>query len=166
MPERTPRHTGGCQCGAVRYALYVSPERTGICFCRMCQKAVGGPFLAWASVPVAEFTWTRGTPATFRSSTAATRGFCAACGTPLTFRYEKQPDHIDVTIGSLDRAAEVAPGTALGVESRPPWCDAAALAALPAHSTGELGSPEDLTRIVNFQHPDHETPSDWRPPAA
>lgn len=39
--------TGGCQCGAVRYALYAAPEGS-VCHCRMCQKAVGGPFAALA----------------------------------------------------------------------------------------------------------------------
>jgi hypothetical protein len=35
-----------------------------------------------------------------------------------------------------------------------------------AQSTGEIGPPEDLTRIANYQHPDHDTPADWRPPAS
>jgi hypothetical protein len=78
--------------------------------------------------------------------------------------YDKHPDEADVSIGSLDRPEDVAPRVALGIESRPLWFDAAVLAALPTHRTGELGSPEDLTRIVNFQHPDHDTPADWRPP--
>jgi hypothetical protein len=130
----------------------------------MCQKAVGGPFLAWAMVPSADFAWTRGRPATFRSSSAATRGFCARCGTPLLFQYDKKPDHIDVTIASLDRPGDVAPSVVLGTESRLPWCEPGALDKLPGHGTGELGSPEDLTRIVNFQHPDHDTPVNWQPP--
>ena len=36
--QRKPVLTGGCQCGAVRYALYAAPDRAGICHCRMCQK--------------------------------------------------------------------------------------------------------------------------------
>jgi hypothetical protein len=75
--------TGGCQCGAVRYALYARPEGAHICHCRMCQKAVGGPFAALAPVRLADFAWTRGTPDTFLSSSVAARDFCAACGTPL-----------------------------------------------------------------------------------
>jgi hypothetical protein len=37
MPdERKPAMTGGCQCGAVRYALYSAPTEPSICHCRMC----------------------------------------------------------------------------------------------------------------------------------
>ena len=101
---RAAVHTGGCQCGAVRYALYAPPEGTHVCHCRMCQKAVGGPFAALAPVRLADFAWTRGTPGSFLSSPLAARDFCAACGTPLTFRY-LDSEWIDVTIGSLDRPA-------------------------------------------------------------
>ncbi|HEY6432914.1 MAG TPA: GFA family protein, partial [Acetobacteraceae bacterium] len=137
----------------------------GICHCRMCQKAVGGPFLAWAMVPSADFAWTRGQPAMFRSSSAATRGFCARCGTPLYFQYDRKSDHFDVTIGSLDQPDRVTPRVALGVESRLHWCDPEKFTELRGHDTGSLGSPEDLTRITNFQHPDHDTPSGWQAPA-
>ncbi len=50
MYKTKPTMTGGCQCGAVRYALFEMPELT-ICHCRMCQKAVGGPFAALCKVP-------------------------------------------------------------------------------------------------------------------
>ena len=157
MTQRAPTLTGGCQCGAVRYALYATP-RAGICHCRMCQKAVGGPFFAWAMVGVADFAWTRGAPAWFRSSSAARRGFCASCGTPLAFQYDGKADHVDVSIGSLDTPGAVRPAVALGIESRLPWCDASLFEALPAHATGSLNPPTDLSAIENFQHPDAEPP--------
>ncbi len=149
--------SGGCQCGAVRYALRAMPEKAGICHCRMCQKAVGGPFMAWAGVQQSDVTWTRGAPSVFRSSTAAERGFCARCGTPLTFRYLRRPELIDVTIGSLDQPERVTPQAVMGTESRWAWC-ASLLADAPTMVTGEGEPPEDLARIANYQHPDHDTP--------
>jgi hypothetical protein len=161
--QRKPVLTGGCQCGAVRYALYSSPQQAGICHCRMCQKAVGGPFKAWANVSMGDFAWTRGTPATFRSSPVGERGFCSRCGTPLYFNYVERHDAISVTIGSLDTPGAVRLSRADGVESRLANFDPAVLAALPAHATGETSTQVNLTRMVNFQHPDHDTASDWRP---
>ena len=37
--------TGGCQCGAVRYEWTTRPAYSSVCYCRMCQKASGQPFM-------------------------------------------------------------------------------------------------------------------------
>ena len=101
--QRKAVFTGGCQCGAVRFAVYAEkPVRIGLCHCRMCQKAVAGPFVSLADVRHEDFAWTRGKPASFRSSTIAERDFCAACGTPLSYRQIGGP-HIELTTGSFDR---------------------------------------------------------------
>jgi hypothetical protein len=58
MPEsRILVHTGGCQCGAVRYALYAEPTNPHVCHCPMCQKAFGSYFAPLAGVKLAEFAW-------------------------------------------------------------------------------------------------------------
>ena len=155
------RITGGCQCGAVRYALSATPTAADLCHCRMCQKATGGPFLAAAGVPPAHLAWTRGAPATFRSSSLAERGFCAACGTPLTFRYV-DADRISVTLGSLDQPDSVAPSGHIGVEARVAWWPA--VASLPDRTT-EQDDPSLASRLVDYQHPDHDTAAEWRPAA-
>ena len=154
--------TGGCQCGAVRYALHAAPEGPHLCHCRMCQKAVGGPFAALAPVRREALVWTRGEPASFVSSSIAARDFCACCGTPLTVR-DLEGDWIDITIGSLDDPAAVAPLVQYGIESRVPWLDA--LDKLPAKATA-ADNPERLARTISYQHPDEETGAEWQPPAA
>jgi len=162
--QRKPVLTGGCQCGAIRYALYARPDRAGVCHCRMCQKAVGGPFMAWANVQRSNFAWTRGQPAVFRSSSAADRGFCSLCGTPMYFAYAKRPGSISVTLGSLDTPSAVALTEVHGIENEMADFVTTKLAALPSVRTGEGNPPEDLARITNYQHPDHDTPPNWRPP--
>src|ERR1041384_5672969 len=70
--------TGGCQCGAIRYAVTETPYQIGICHCRMCQKAVGGPFFATFTVKKGSIEWTRGKPSVFKSSLKMELGFCSA----------------------------------------------------------------------------------------
>ncbi|HEY4041558.1 MAG TPA: GFA family protein [Rhodopila sp.] len=155
MYKTQPTMTGGCQCGAVRYALFETPEST-ICHCRMCQKAVGGPFAALCKVPNPSFAWTRGEPASFASSSVAERHFCQRCGTPLTFRY-LEGDSIEVTTGSLDEASRVPPTANFGSESRLPWIDLLMPGRLRDTPTGEApGAPRV---VVSRQHPDHDAPS-------
>ena len=125
--------TGGCQCGAVRYRLSAEPKST-LCHCRMCQRATGGVFAALCMVQKSELTRTSGAPALYASSNVAERGFCAVCGTPLTFAYHAKPT-IEVTTGSLDHP-EAAPITEhFGVESRLPWLQLGD--GLPEKVTGE-----------------------------
>ena len=153
MNSSGPRLTGGCQCGAVRYELVEPALRTCICHCRMCQKASGQPFMAFATVDQEHLHWTRGTPAVFRSSNMAQRGFCKDCGTPLTFKFEG--DEIAVTIGSLDDPASVPPTVQYGVESTIAWC--ATLNDLPRIRTEDDFGPERMARFASYQHPDRET---------
>ena len=152
--------TGGCQCGRIRYALSVAPTDVSVCHCRMCQKAVGGPFVALALVHTNELTWTRGKPAQFRSSNIATRLFCADCGTPLAYVGDAKGD-IELTIGSFDQPGRVVPTRATGNESRLHWIDV--LPSLPAQTTQELYADRPKREVVSLQHPDHDTSADWKP---
>lgn len=145
--------TGGCQCGAVRFALYAEPVRIGLCHCRMCQKAVAGPFVSLAEVRHEDFAWTRGKPAAFRSSTIAERDFCADCGTPLSYRQIGGP-RIELTTGSFDQPARVAPTYAIGTESQLPWTKT--IGSFPGKTVAEASSAGAIERIVSYQHPDHD----------
>ena len=150
---REPVFTGGCQCGAVRYALYSVPSEPSICHCRMCQKAFGNYFAPLAGVPLADLRWTKGRPGTFHSSGLVERGFCRDCGTPLFFRYVVK-DRISVSIGSLDEPARVKPVNQYGIESRlPAFLE---LAGLPGQTTEESTPAEWLPKLASRQHPDHD----------
>lgn len=143
--------SGGCQCGAIRYCAE-GFKRPSICHCRMCQKAVGGPFAALVSVQ--NLSWTRGEPAYFESSNLVRRGFCRDCGTPLTYEFEG--DNIDITITSLDDPTDVSPIIQLGTENQLPWCKA--LTELPTRTSEEEAKAEQVfAAIVSNQHPDHDT---------
>jgi hypothetical protein len=46
--------------------------------------------------------FTKGNPATFRSSEHVLRGFCATCGSTLTYQHDSYPGEIDIATASLD----------------------------------------------------------------
>ena len=150
--------SGGCQCGAVRYHTDVMLDNAHLCHCRMCQKAVGNVFAALVATPNEALEWTRGAPASFKSSDHATRGFCRDCGTPL-FYNSLDTGRINLTIGSLDEPENFAPKSQMGIESRVSWFGA--LTNLPEE--GLTGADADWAAAItrsNRQHPDHDT-DDW-----
>jgi hypothetical protein len=155
-----PIVSGGCQCGALRYAISGKLGSTDICHCRMCQKAFGSFGAVLTRVALSDFTWTRGAPATFKSSSKVDRGFCSACGTPL-FMFEHGDDFIDLATGTLDEPAQIKKlDHQIGIESKLHWFDH--LHNLPKQLTAETRNPGDLPGLASFQHPDHET-AHWPP---
>jgi hypothetical protein len=139
--SREPVATGGCQCGAVRYAFYAPLEKSHVCHCRMCQRATGGLFAALAGGSPANFAWTRGEPAFFASSSLAQRGFCARCGTPLSFQYGYDGARVYTTIGSLDHPENAPIVIQYGVESRLPWVEFCG--DVPGERTGETPEAQE-----------------------
>jgi hypothetical protein len=142
--------SGGCQCGAVRYRLLCAPTHASICHCRMCQKASGQPVMAFARVPKDKLQWTRGTPGVFRSSNLVERHFCSVCGTPLTYNFI-EGSNISVTMCSLDDPENARPELQYSVDMQVSWF--AGMHALPSKRTEESLK----SRMVSYQHPDHET---------
>src|SRR6266545_4005264 len=122
--------TGGCQCGAIRFAVSKAPAKISICHCRMCQKASGAPFASFAE-----------------------RDFCAACGTPLSFRRIGGP-RIEIMTGTFDRPDRVVPTRQYGTESRLGWV--VGIANLPSQTTQQNYGPEKMATLTSHQHPDHD----------
>jgi hypothetical protein len=143
--------TGGCQCGAVRYEWTEPPQHASVCYCRMCQKASGQPFMAFAGGRKERMRWTRGAPTIFKSSNIAERGFCPACGTPLTYS-RIDSGRISVAINSFDDPEAVRPNKQYGIESKVSWLDT--IFDLPSQRTDEWMSAEDTARLHNRQHAD------------
>jgi hypothetical protein len=148
-----PMLTGGCQCGAIRFALTAAPSRIGICHCRMCQKATGAPFASLAEIANEHFAWTRGTPTWFKSSSLAERGFCAKCGTPMSYRVPDGPT-TEIMTGTFDRPDRVVPTRQYGSESRLGWVGN--VSNLPSKTTAQNYGPDKMASVFSYQHPDHD----------
>jgi hypothetical protein len=117
---------GGCMCGNVRYAAAIDSDDAYLCHCRMCQRAGGNVSLAMKNVKKADVRWER-EPDYYASSPIARRGFCAACGTSLTFEYHDS-DQLDLIVGSFDDPSRFVPRHHFGVENmHRAWIDTAGL---------------------------------------
>lgn len=137
--------TGGCFCGAVRYALHGKPFHATLCHCSDCRRIAAAPAVAWITVPAGDFHIIAGTPKRLQSSPHAERRFCGDCGTGLTYQHAGHPGEIDITTCSLDHPEQIPPADQTFTQSRLPWMPSAN--SLPEHET-----TRDPSAI-------------WRPPA-
>ena len=112
--------TGGCLCGAIRYAAAGPPYDVTHCHCEDCRRSSGAPFVTWASFARETFRFTKGEPKLFHWADRD-RGHCAECGTALIFSSQASPDEIDVTVCSFDDPSEARPADHTWIEDRVPW---------------------------------------------
>ena len=112
---------GGCLCGAVRYEARGVPQSTSLCHCRSCRLATGGPSLAWAIFAEEDVSIVAGSLAVFESSPGVERGFCARCGTSLSYKRANRPGLFDVTTVSLDDPEAFPPDKEIWLSERLSW---------------------------------------------
>lgn len=116
-----PTLDGGCLCGSVRYRLEGAPIWTAFCHCGSCRRATGAPVSAYVGYDRKAVAWTLGRPKFVATSSGVRRGFCADCGSPLTYEGERWPNEIHIHIGSLDHPERVEPTGHAFASERPPW---------------------------------------------
>ena len=80
-----------CLCGAIEVIAEI-PSDVGLCHCSMCRRWSGGPMFALHCGSQVECKGA--TPATYRSSEWAERGFCAQCGTHLFYHLLPSNEYI------------------------------------------------------------------------
>jgi hypothetical protein len=117
--------TGHCLCRAIAFAYEGAPRWTLNCHCESCRRATSSAMATWITVPRGAFRFTRGEPRYYASSSGVRRGFCASCGSPLTYENEKSPDEVDVLACALDDPGVVRPAAHIFTEEQLGWFDAA-----------------------------------------
>lgn len=112
--------TGGCLCGAVRFASQGPVRAATLCHCSSCRRSAGAPSVAWVVLPAEGFVFA-GEPARYASSEGVERTFCRTCGTSLTYRHYGRLDAIDVTTASLDEPEAFPPTKEIYTAERLAW---------------------------------------------
>lgn len=123
--DKSSLTTGRCLCGGIRFEVSQPAVGTGMCHCRMCQRAIGASLDAWTAFPRESVKFTNGKPKYYRSSLIAERGFCANCGSSLAIRYFA-PDlskFLIMMTACLDNPEDFAPTWHGGIESQMPWLE-------------------------------------------
>jgi len=100
---------GGCLCGAIRFEAEGPAKWTSYCHCHSCRRHTGAPVSAYAGFERDRVRFTGGTMARFASSPGVQRGFCAKCGSTLTYEGERWPTEIHIHVGSFDDPEPFAP---------------------------------------------------------
>ncbi len=102
MTDETSLTTGGCLCGAVRYAVSGPLRDVVNCHCNMCQR-LHGNFGPHSKARKVDITITNADGlAWHKTSEVARRGFCRECGSSL-FWEPFELDSTGIIAGSLDR---------------------------------------------------------------
>jgi hypothetical protein len=111
MTDSAKTHTGGCQCGAVRYEAAGPVRALYVCHCRECRKQSASAFGISVVVPRAGLRVTRGAPAWWSrpadSGGTVTCAFCPTCGSRLWHERTAAPDTLSIKGGSLDEAVDL-----------------------------------------------------------
>jgi hypothetical protein len=128
MTDDDQSHEGGCLCGDVRYVVSGKSVWSAICYCASCTRSVGGIAVAWAGIEKARFRIIKGELALYESTPGIWRGFCARCGTSLTYQKDPQvipgaKDHVYVTTRSLDDPGAYPPEEHVFYGERMPWLE-------------------------------------------
>ena len=112
---------GSCLCRAIRYRVEGTPLVSAICHCRTCRKIASAPALPFLTFPADCFAVTAGISTDFHSSAGVTRSFCGICGSPLTYRNDKEPGLIDVMTCSLEEPETFRPTHHIWVGHKLNW---------------------------------------------
>ncbi len=133
--------TGGCQCGAVRYALWDAPETIYICHCRECQRQSTSAFGISAVVRAATFKLTQGVPRCWSRPTDSGNvmdcWFCPKCGVRLWHASSGFRDFRSIKGGTLDVAPDLTDAVHLFTGRRIPGIE------IPDGATCFDGEPHD-----------------------
>ncbi|MFY0595944.1 MAG: GFA family protein [Cognatishimia sp.] len=117
-------HTGGCECGSVRFEVKNLRDTVTGCHCGQCRR-VSGHFWASTMANKEDYRFLKDDGLTwFKSSDWAERGFCANCGSSLFYRMFDE-NHMSVGAGCLDDASGFTMGRHIFVKDKGDYYDIA-----------------------------------------
>lgn len=114
---------GRCLCGALQFDVTGEPADACFCHCASCRAAAGAPFVVWCTFPIDTMRINSGQLTTYKSSQKVERGFCAQCGTTVTYFHEDRPGEIDVATTTLQASDSIVPTRHIWVSDKTAWLE-------------------------------------------
>ena len=114
--------TGGCMCGAVRYAVKQEVRHSGACHCGMCRKWSGGVFIGIEVAADDLMIENEGVLTRYRSSPWAERAFCSVCGSSLFYRVTAAGPHhgtYHIGMGTVDDPSGISMTEEIFIDRKP-----------------------------------------------
>jgi hypothetical protein len=119
----SPTLTGGCACGAVRFAVSGAPTAAAYCHCTRCQKRTGTAAQASARVVAGSVSLTEGAEHVrdWRPEGGLAKSFCGKCGSHLFARDRDSEEIRVVRMSAFDEDPGVRPAAHQFVAYAAPW---------------------------------------------
>ncbi len=120
----TKEYTGKCLCGEVQYTADGPPIVVAQCHCEECRRlsgtghTVGAMFVLDAvsvSGKLSEFSYSSDI------GSEVTKVFCASCGSPIYGKNTRLPDHLTLSLGTMDDARGLEVEVVIFERDKPHW---------------------------------------------
>jgi hypothetical protein len=119
----TDGEKGRCLCGNLQFELQGQPLWVAHCHCESCRRNTGSAVATFVGYKKEQLAYTRGKRKFYASSPGVRRGFCADCGTPMTYEADRYPDEVHLYVSTLDNPGEYRPQVHVFFAERVPWMD-------------------------------------------
>ena len=119
MSEMNARGSGRCLCGAVSFTAEQMSRHVGACHCAMCRNWGGGPLLALDCGTDVAFSGEENI-SVFDSSDWAERGFCARCGSHLSYRL-KESGQCFIPVGLIEQQQDLVLDHQVFIDKKPEY---------------------------------------------
>ena len=135
--------SGKCLCGQIKFRVQGAPLWVAHCHCNSCRRSTGAPVTTFVGFDKQQVSF-EGDRVFYNSSPGVQRGFCAHCGTPMTYESDRCENEVHFYISVIDDPEQFIPERHVFYDEHIKW----------------LEVNDDLPRFSGF---DRDQPTSWGP---
>ena len=135
--------SGKCFCGQIPFRVRGAPLWVAHCHCNSCRRSTGAPITTFVGFDKKQVSF-EGDRMFYSSSPGVKRGFCANCGTPMTYESDRCENEIHFYISVMDEPERFIPERHVFYDEHIKWFEV----------------NDDLPRFAGF---DRDQPASWGP---